>query len=67
MGDQQAHALEARKSCRNGLAGGDIDVVGGLVHNKQIGTLPERASYLQPLLLATGQGVVAPRPVVFHV
>ena len=29
MGDQQAHALEARKSCRNGLAGGDIDVVGG--------------------------------------
>lgn len=67
MGDQQAHALEARKSRRDGLAGGDIDVIGGLVHNKQIGTLPERASYLQPLLLATGQGVVAPRPVVFHV
>ena len=34
MGDQQAHALEARKSRRDGLAGGDIDVIGGLVHNK---------------------------------
>ena len=60
MGDQQAHALEARKSRRDGLAGGDIDVIGGLVHNKQIGTLPERAGNLQALLLAAGQGFVTP-------
>lgn len=61
MGDQQAHALEARKSCRNGLAGGDIDVIGGLVHNEHVGTLPERAGNLQALLLAAGQGFVTPR------
>lgn len=67
VGNQQAHALERRESRRDCLTRRGINVVGGLVHNKQIGTLPERASYLQPLLLATGQGVVAPRPVVFHV
>ena len=66
MGNQQAHALETRESRRDCLTGRGINVVGGLVHNKQIGTLPERASYLQPLLLAAGQGVVAPRPVVFY-
>ena len=66
VGNQQAHALETRESRRDCLTGRGINVVGGLVHNKQIGTLPERASCLQPLLLAAGQGVVAPRPVVFH-
>lgn len=66
MGNQQAHALETRKSRRDCLARRSVNMVGGLVHNKQIGTLPERASHLQPLLLAAGQDVVAPRPVVFH-
>ena len=66
VGNQQAHALETRKSRRDCLARRSVNMVGGLVHNKQIGTLPERASHLQPLLLAAGQGVVAPRPVVFH-
>lgn len=53
VGNQQAHALERRESRRDCLTRRGINVVGGLVHNKQIGTLPERASYLQPLLLAT--------------
>lgn len=66
VGNQQAHALETRKSRRDCLARRSVNMVGGLVHNKQIGTLPERASHLQPLLLAAGQDVVAPRPVVFH-
>ena len=66
MGNQQAHALETRESRRDCLTGRGINVVGGLVHNKQIGTLPERASYLQPLLLAAGQGFVTPRPILFH-
>ena len=66
VGNQQAHALETRESRRDCLTGRGINVVGGLVHNKQIGTLPERAGNLQALLLAAGQGFVTPRPIFFH-
>ena len=66
MGDEDADAAESCQCVGDDFPGRGIDVVGGPVHDQELRFGPKCAGNLHALLLAAGEGVEAPAPVLLY-
>lgn len=65
MRDQKADSFERLQASLYAFAGLRIKVVRRLIEHEHIGTLPERASDLNTLFLATRKALIVPQPRIF--